>query len=80
MVRRRPAKAVNNCHFNPFSVVRFVFSPPEYLIPSFFGLINRPHAASNRIFSTGSRGVTLSHIDEQSKKLFPSSNIFVFLF
>ena len=82
MGRSRPAKAVDNCHFNPFGVVIFVFSLPEYMIPSFLGLINRPHAASNRIFSTGSRLsiVTLSHIDEQSKKLFPPSDIFIFLF
>ena len=45
------------CHCNPFGDVCLnpffrVFSLPEYLIPSFLGLINRPHAASYRIFSS----------------------------
>ena len=78
MGRRRPGKAVDNCHCNPFGDVSFnpffvlFFSLPEYLIPSFIGLITRTHAASNlnRIFSTRTTGrlcnvrvISLSHIE-----------------
>ena len=57
-----------------FNLFFRVFSLPEYLISSFLGLFNSPHAASNRIFNMNKaqqcHWLITKSIDVQSKKLF----------